>query len=154
MLEVGERVPDMVLQDDQGQAVRLDDLRCKPYVLFVYPADDTPGCTKEACSFRDNYSAFQEAGVEVFGVSPDSTESHAKFRTKYELPYRLLADPGHRLADALGAWGEKTYMGKTSIGIKRTTFVVGDDGTIQRVYPNVKPAEHADEILRDLAQQS
>ena len=150
MLEMGAQVPDMTLSDDQGRAVRLADLKGSPYVLYIYPADDTPGCTKEACSFRDNYQAFKQAGVEVYGVSPDSVASHVKFRDKYHLPFRLLADPDHALAEALGAWGEKSYMGKKSVGILRTTFVIGSDGRVQHVYPQVKPDEHATEILRDL----
>ncbi len=99
---------------------------------------------------RDSYSVFKEAGIEVFGVSPDSVESHTKFRKKYGLPQRLLADPDHRLAEAFGAWGEKSFMGKKSMGVNRSTFVVGPDGTIERVYPKVKPDEHGEEILRDL----
>jgi peroxiredoxin Q/BCP len=150
MVEVGAKVPDITLQDDNGQTVRLADLQGKPYILYFYPKDDTPGCTKEACSFRDNYAAFKQAGVEVYGVSVDSVASHAKFRDKYHLPFRLLADPDHKLADTVGAWGEKTFMGKTYMGVLRTTFVVGPDGTIQRVYPDVKPDEHAGEILRDI----
>ena len=151
MLEAGAKVPDFTLQDDRGREVKLAARRDAPYILYVYPADDTPGCTREACSFRDNYGTFKQAGVEVYGVSPDTVESHVKFRDKYSLPFPLLADPDHKLADALGAWGEKTVYGKTRVGILRTTFVVGPDGTIQRVYPNVKPDEHAAEILRDLA---
>jgi peroxiredoxin Q/BCP len=150
MLEVGAQVPDMTLPDDQGGSVRLADLKGSPYILYFYPADDTPGCTKEACSFRDNYQAFKQAGVEVYGVSPDSVASHVKFRDKYHLPFRLLADPDHTLAEALGAWGEKSYRGKQSMGILRTTFVIGPDGRVQHVYPQVKPDEHATEILRDL----
>ena len=114
---------------------------------------DTPGCTRQACSLRDNYGAFKSAGVEVYGVSSDSVESHTKFRQKYGLPFRLLADTDHKLAEAFGAWGEKTFMGKTSMGTKRMTFVIGADGTIQKVYPDVKPDEHAVEILRDLGIQ-
>ncbi len=151
MLEVGSKVPDLTLSDDKGQMVRLADLKGSPYILYFYPADDTPGCTKEACSFRDNFTAFKQAGVEIYGVSPDTIESHAKFRDKYHLPFRLLADPEHTLAEALGAWGEKSYMGKTSMGILRSTFVIGSDGAVQHVYPKVKPDEHAGEILRDLA---
>ena len=150
MLEVGAHVPDMTLPDDQGHTVRLADLKGAPYILYFYPADDTPGCTKEACSFRDNYQVFKQAGVEVYGVSPDSVSSHVKFRDKYHLPFRLLADPDHALAEALGAWGEKSYKGKKSMGILRTTFVIGADGTVEHVYPQVKPEEHAAEILRDL----
>jgi thioredoxin-dependent peroxiredoxin len=149
MLQVGELVPDMTLQDDQGNEVRLRE-QSGPYVLYVYPADDTPGCTRQACAFRDNYDAFRTAGVQVFGVSPDTVASHVKFRDKYSLPFPLLADADHKLAEELGAWGEKTSYGKTHIGILRTTFVVGQDGTIEHVYPNVKPDENAAQILRDL----
>ncbi len=150
MLEVGTTVPDMTLQDDRGNQVRLADLKGKPYILYFYPKDDTPGCTKEACSFRDNYAAFRKAGVEIYGVSTDSVESHVKFRNKYNLPFPLLSDPEHKLADALGAWGETSFMGKTSTGTLRITYAVGPDGTIQHAYPKVKPDEHAREILRDL----
>ncbi len=150
MLDVGTTVPDMTLMDDKGNQVRLADLKGKPYILYFYPADDTPGCTKEACSFRDNYHAFRRAGVEVYGVSADTAESHAAFRDKYNLPFPLLVDEGHKLADALGAWGEKNNYGKKSIGMLRVTYAVGPDGTVQRAYPKVKPDEHALEILRDL----
>lgn len=150
MVTVGAQVPDMTLANDLGGEVRLADLKGSPYILYFYPKDDTPGCTKEACSFRDSYQALKAAGVEVYGVSPDSVGSHKKFREKYYLQFPLLSDPDHALADALGAWGEKSFMGKKFKGILRTTFVVGPDGTIQRVYPNVKPDEHAQEILRDL----
>jgi len=150
MLDVGTTVPDMTLMDDKGTQVRLADLKGQPYILYFYPKDDTPGCTKEACSFRDNYAAFRKAGVEIYGVSTDSVESHVKFRDKYNLPFPLLSDPEHKLADALGAWGEKSFMGKTSIGTLRITYAVGPDGTIRHVYPKVKPDEHAQEILRDL----
>ena len=149
MLQVGDKVPNMTLTDDQGREVRLAE-QDAPYVLYVYPAVDTPGCTKEACSFRDNYQAFRQAGVEVYGVSPDTTESHTKFREKYSLPFPLLVDEDHKLAEALGAWGEKNVYGKKSIGILRTTFLIGPDGTVQKVYPKVKPEENATEILRDL----
>ncbi len=150
MIEVGTPVPDMTLHDDQGNKVRLADLVGSPYVLYVYPADDTPGCTKEACAFRDSYAAYRKAGVEVYGVSPDSVESHVKFKDKFELPFPLLADDDHQLAEALGAWGEKEVYGKKSIGIIRSTFVVDADGTIARVYPRVKPDEHATQILNDM----
>jgi peroxiredoxin Q/BCP len=153
MLAIGSQLPDMTLQDDQGREVRLRELP-SPYVLYFYPADDTPGCTKEACNFRDNYGTFQKAGVEVYGVSPDTVESHVKFKDKYELPFPLLVDPDHKLAEALGAWGEKNVYGKKSVGILRITFIIGPNGTVQRVYPKVKPDEHATEILQDLATDS
>lgn len=149
MLEVGAQIPDMTLTDDTGNDVRLRDVPT-PYVLYFYPADDTPGCTKEACSFRDSYGALKAAGIEIYGVSPDSVESHVKFRDKYSLPFRLLVDTDHKLADAVGSWGERTGYGKTWMGIIRSTFVVGPEGRVQRVYPAVKPDEHASEILRDL----
>ena len=150
MLEAGAKVPDATLTDDRGQEVKLGELQGAPYILYFYPADDTPGCTKEACSFRDNYQAFKQAGVQVYGVSPDTVESHVKFREKYSLPFPLLADPDHSLADAFGVWGEKNNYGKKYMGVTRATFVVGEDGAIQRVYPKVKPDEHATEILRDI----
>lgn len=149
MLKVGEQVPEMTLQDDQGNEVDLRE-QTGPYVLYIYPADDTPGCTRQACAFRDNYDTFRKAGVQVFGVSPDTVASHVKFKDKYDLPFPLLADPDHKLAEVLGAWGEKTAYGKTSTGILRTTFVVGAGGTIEHVYPNVKPDENAAQIMRDL----
>ena len=149
MLAVGAQLPDMTVPDDQGREVRLRALP-GPYVLYIYPADDTPGCTRQACSFRDNYGAFKQAGVQVYGVSPDTVESHVTFRDKYRLPFPLLADPDHRLAEALGAWGEQTYAGTTYVGIRRTTYVIGADGRVQYVYPEVKPEENAPAILQDL----
>ena len=149
MLAVGAQLPDLTVPDDQGREVRLRALP-GPYVLYIYPADDTPGCTRQACSFRDNYGAFKQAGVQVYGVSPDTVESHVTFRDKYRLPFPLLADPDHRLAEALGAWGEQTYAGTTYVGIRRTTYVIGGDGRVQDVYPEVKPEENAPAILKDL----
>ena len=149
MLAVGAQLPDLTVPDDQGREVRLRALP-GPYVLYIYPADDTPGCTRQACSFRDHYGAFKQAGVQVYGVSPDTVESHVTFRDKYRLPFPLLADPDHRLAEALGAWGEQTYAGTTYVGIRRTTYVIGGDGRVQYVYPEVKPDENAAAILKDL----
>ena len=150
MLEAGAKVPDVTLTDDQGQEVKLGALQGSPYILYFYPADDTPGCTKEACSFRDNYQAFKQAGVQIYGVSPDTVESHVKFREKYSLPFPLLADANHQLSEAFGVWEEKNWNGKTYMGVARATFVIGPDGTVQRAYPKVKPDEHATEILRDI----
>ncbi len=149
MPNVGDKLPDITLSDDQGHAIKLHNLP-GPYVLYLYPKDDTPGCTKEACAFRDNYGAFQAAGVQVYGVSPDSVTSHTKFREKYHLPFPLLADTDHRLTEALGMWGEKKFMGKSFTGVQRSTFVIGTGGTIDKIYPDVKPDEHATEILSDL----
>jgi peroxiredoxin Q/BCP len=146
--------PEFSLPDETGTIQSLSQHKGKWVILYFYPKDDTPGCTKEACSFRDSYGAFKAAGFEVYGLSPNTIESHVKFREKYGLPFRLLVDPDHKVAEALGAWGEKNVYGKTSVGILRTTFVVGPDGTIQRVYPKVKPEEHATQILNDLGVQA
>lgn len=149
-IDVGMDAPEFELKDENGTVRRLADFRGKPVVLYFYPKDDTPGCTKEACSFRDDTSAFDEAGVAILGVSPDSVQSHQKFKTKYHLTFPLLADDGHRVADAYGVWGPKKFMGREYEGILRTTFLIGPDGKIVRVFENVKPAEHAKEVLAAL----
>jgi peroxiredoxin Q/BCP len=123
----------------------------KRYVLYFYPKDDTPGCTAQACSMRDNFERVMSTGVEVFGVSPDPVKSHVKFREKYALPYRLLSDPGHAVADAYGVWVEKTYMGRTYMGVERSSFVIGPDGRIEHVLERVKPMEHVDLLMDALA---
>ena len=121
-------------------------------VLYFYPKDDTPGCTTEACRFRDDYSAYQDAGVTILGVSPDTPKSHAKFKEKYQLPFTLLADEGHTVADMYGVWGPKKFMGREYEGVLRTTFLIDPDGNIARVFENVKPADHSREILEALQQ--
>lgn len=146
-IPAGSIAPDFSLQDDQEQMHHLSDYRGKPVVLYFYPRDDTPGCTKEACGFRDDYSAYDEAGVTIFGVSPDTPESHAKFKTKYDLPFTLLADPDHILAEAYGVWGIRKIFGREVTGILRTTFLIGADGEILKVFEKVKPAKHSAEIL-------
>jgi thioredoxin-dependent peroxiredoxin len=146
----GMTAPDFALQDETGTTRRLSDYQGKPLVLYFYPKDDTPGCTKEACAFRDDYSAYQEAGLEILGVSPDSPGSHKKFKEKYQLPFTLLADQDHKVADAYGVWGPKKFMGKSYEGVLRTTFLINEQGEIVRVYENVKPSEHSAEILEDL----
>jgi peroxiredoxin Q/BCP len=118
--------------------------------LYFYPRDDTPGCTKEACGFRDDYSAYNEAGVTIFGVSPDTPESHAKFKNKYDLPFTLLADPDHIVAEAYGVWGVRKIFGREVTGILRTTFLIGTDGEILKVFEKVKPAKHSAQILSTL----
>lgn len=148
---VGNKAPDFILPADGGGTAKLSDLRGRKVVLYFYPKDDTPGCTAQACSLRDNLDRLTARGVEVFGVSPDSVASHVKFRAKYDLPYRLLADEGHRVAEAFGVWVEKTYMGRTYHGNERTTFVIGPDATVEHVLPRVKPAEHVDQLLEVLA---
>jgi peroxiredoxin Q/BCP len=149
-VEEGSPAPDFELRTDSGDTVRLSDLRGKQVVLYFYPKDDTPGCTTQACGIRDAYAEFEREGAVVLGVSPDDESSHAKFKEKYHLPFALLADEGHRVADEYGVWGPKTYMGKTYEGVERSTFVIGEDGNVKRVMRNVKPARHADDVLAAL----
>ena len=151
MVEEGRPAPDFELTSDTGARVRLSSLRGRPVVLYFYPRDDTPGCTKQACGFRDEYSAFQERGAVILGISPDSEASHARFRAKHALPFTLLADPTHEVAAAYGAWGEKTAYGKKSTGIIRSTFVIGEDGRVVKAMRGVRPEGHAGEVLGALA---
>jgi peroxiredoxin Q/BCP len=150
-LSEGDPAPDWEMSADDGSLVTSDSLAGRRYILYFYPKDDTPGCTTQACGIRDSWSRVTGTGIDLFGVSPDSVKSHAKFRAKYALPYRLLADDGHRVAEAFGVWIEKTFAGRTYFGNERTTFVVGGDGTIERVLPQVKPAEHVDRLMSALA---
>ena len=150
MIDVGDMAPEFSLESDTGETVRLADLRGGRVVLYFYPKDDTSGCTKEACSFRDARAEYAQRGVTVLGVSPDDVASHEKFRDKYDLNFPLLADPDHEVAAAYGAWGKKKMYGREYEGILRSTFVIGPDGRIERVYRKVKPAEHAEQILEDL----
>jgi len=147
----GQPAPDFTLRSDAGTDVTLSSLRGRPVVLYFYPKDDTPGCTTQACGIRDAYGEFERAGAVVLGVSPDSERSHGKFKEKYELPFTLLADTDHAVAEEYGAWGEKRYMGRTYFGVSRSTFVIGEDGTVKKIFPKVKPAEHADDVLAALA---
>jgi peroxiredoxin Q/BCP len=135
---------------DDGSVVRLAELRGRPVVLYFYPKDDTPGCTVEACAFRDDYDAYKQAGAVILGVSPDSVASHKKFKAKFNLPFPLLADEGHRVAEAYGAWGEKKGPSGTKMGIRRTTFLIGSDGVLLKVFENVRPDGHSREILSAL----
>jgi peroxiredoxin Q/BCP len=151
VVEEGKPAPDFELKSDEGETVKLSSLRGKPVVLYFYPKDDTPGCTKQACGIRDAYGEFQRAGAVVLGVSPDDESSHLKFREKYELPFTLLADTDHSVSEQYGAWGEKSFAGKTYLGVKRSTFVIDADGTVKRVMHDVKPATHADDVLAALA---
>jgi thioredoxin-dependent peroxiredoxin len=150
MIAEGRPAPDFELENDAGETVRLSDLRGKSVVLYFYPKDDTPGCTAEACEFRDAYDRFREKGVEVIGVSPDPVASHQKFKTKYELPFPLLADTDHAVADRYGVWGQKTYRGRTYMGVDRSTFVIAPDGTLVTAMRGIKPAGHAAEVLGEL----
>ncbi|TLM98765.1 thioredoxin-dependent thiol peroxidase [bacterium] len=142
--------PDFTLTDDSGVERRLSDFRGHPVVLYFYPKDDTPGCTTEACAFRDAYSEYTQAGVTVLGVSPDAVKSHAKFKTKYKLPFTLLADEGHVVCELYGVWGRKKFAGHEYDGVFRTTFLIGPDGTILKVFENVKPDGHSVEVLAAL----
>ena len=151
MVAEGEQAPEFELQSDEGETVKLSDLRGRRVVLYFYPRDDTPGCTTQACGIRDSFAELDETGAVVFGVSPDDVASHERFRQKYSLPFTLLADPDHRAAEAYGVWGEKKYMGRTYMGIERSTFVIDEDGRVAKVLRRVKPAKHADDVLAILA---
>ena len=150
MIEEGQPAPEFELQSDGGETVKLSDFRGRPVVLYFYPKDDTPGCTAEACEFRDAYDVFRDRGAEVLGVSPDDVASHQRFKSKYELPFTLLADPDHRIAEAYGVWGERTTYGRTSMGITRSTFVIDRDGRIARAMRGIRPAGHAENVLAAL----
>ena len=150
MVEEGKEAPDFELASDTGERLRLSDLRGRPVVLYFYPKDDTPGCTAQACSFRDAYGEFEERGAVVLGVSPDTESSHARFKEKHDLPFTLLADPGHEVAERYGVWVEKNSYGKKSMGIKRSTFVIDEDGKLAKAMLGVKPDGHADLVLSAL----
>jgi thioredoxin-dependent peroxiredoxin len=150
MVEEGKPAPDFELTSDGGETVKLSDFRGKQVVLYFYPKDDTPGCTAQACGIRDVYAEFEREGAVVLGVSPDDERSHVKFKEKYSLPFTLLADAGHEVADEYGVWAEKTYAGKTYWGVDRSTFVIDEGGTVKKVMHKVKPDTHADEVLATL----
>jgi len=150
MVEEGKPAPDFELKSDSGETVKLSDLRGKQVVLYFYPKDDTPGCTTQACGIRDAYGEFEQEGAVVLGVSPDDERSHVKFKQKYELPFALLADVDHSVSEDYGVWVEKSYAGKTYMGVGRSTFVIAEDGTIKRVMHDVKPDSHADDVLKTL----
>ncbi len=147
MLEVGTKAPDFTLQDKDGNPVSLSDFRGKKVVLYFYPKDNTPGCTRQACAFASAYAGFREKGVAVVGVSKDSVASHQKFAEKYELPFILLSDPELKVIQAYGVWQEKKLYGKVSMGVVRSTYVIDENGVIERVMPKVKPDTNAAEIL-------
>jgi peroxiredoxin Q/BCP len=150
VIEEGSSAPDFELTSDTGETVRLSTLKGRPVVLYFYPKDDTPGCTTQACGIRDAYGEFERAGAVVLGVSPDDESSHVKFRSKYELPFTLLADTDHTVAEQYGVWGEKSYLGRSYMGVSRSTFVIDADGNVKKVFHNVKPATHADDVLAAL----
>ena len=146
-LQQGSVAPEFSLADETGAIRNLTDFKGQTVVLYFYPKDDTPGCTTEACNFRDDYSAYEQAGVTILGVSPDSPKSHAKFKQKFNLPFSLLADEEHAICEQYGVWGPKKFMGREYMGVARTTFVIGPDGTVKKVFENVKPADHSVEVL-------
>jgi peroxiredoxin Q/BCP len=151
MVKVGKKAPDFSLADQNGIKHKLSDYQGKPVVLYFYPKDDTPGCTKEACSFRDSYAEFREAGIEVIGISVDDEESHEKFREKYNLPFTLLADTEQKVVEDYGVWVEKNNYGKKYWGTARMTFLIDKDGRIIHIFEKVKPEDHAQEVLEKLS---
>jgi peroxiredoxin Q/BCP len=149
-MKVGQKAPDFKVTDDSGTTVKLSDLKGKKVVLYFYPKDDTPGCTKEACNFRDGMAAIKKLGAVVLGVSADSVEKHKKFKAKYDLNFPLLADTDKKVIEAYDVWKEKSLYGRKYMGIERTTYVIGEDGKITHIFPKVKVAEHADDVLAAL----
>jgi thioredoxin-dependent peroxiredoxin len=150
VVEEGQEAPEFELTSDAGERVRLSQFRGKPIVLYFYPRDDTPGCTAQACGIRDRYDDFEQRGAVVLGVSPDTEASHVKFKEKYGLPFTLLADPEHEVAEQYGVWGEKKYMGRTYMGVERSTFLIDPEGRIAKVMRRVKPDTHAERVLAEL----
>jgi thioredoxin-dependent peroxiredoxin len=151
LVEEGNPAPDFTLTSDSGERVSLSQFRGQRVVLYFYPKDDTPGCTAQACGIRDSYDDFEQRGAVVLGVSPDEESSHVKFKQKYGLPFTLLADPDHEVAEQYGVWGERKYMGKTYMGVERSTFLIDENGRIAKVMRRVKPDTHAERVLEALA---
>ena len=147
VVQEGQPAPDFELTSDAGDTVRLADLRGKRVVLYFYPRDGTPGCTRQACGIRDAWGSFRETGAEVFGISPDGEASHAKFKNEYSLPFTLLADPDHEVTEQYGFWVEKNFAGKKRMGVERSTVVIGEDGTVEKVFRRVKTDDHASRVL-------
>ncbi|MBN1536229.1 MAG: thioredoxin-dependent thiol peroxidase [Anaerolineales bacterium] len=151
VLNAGIVAPDFTLPNEEGIEISLSAFRGQKVILYFYPKDDTPGCTKEACHFRDDYAEYEKLGVKILGVSPSSVNSHGKFKSKYQLPFTLLADEEHKVCELYGVWGRKKFMGKEYDGVFRTTFLIDQEGMIEKVYKNVKPEPHSKEILDELA---
>lgn len=149
-LKEGDQAPTFNVATSGGGKISLSDYLGKNVILYFYPKDDTPGCTKEACAFRDGFADFKKKGAVILGVSPDSVKKHDKFVEKFKLPFTLLADEDKAIANAYGVWGEKTFMGRKYMGVFRVTFLIGPDGKIKKIWPNVKPEEHAAEVLAAL----
>ncbi len=152
LVQVGKKAPEFSLPDQNGKVHKLSDYKGSYKLVYFYPKDDTPGCTKEACMLRDNFPAFKKLGISVFGVSADSEKSHKKFEEKYDLPFTLLADIDHKVADSYGAWGRKKFMGREYDGMFRVSFLINEEGKIAKVYEKVRPEIHAEEVLADLKQ--
>ena len=150
MLKQGDRIPEFTLKQTDGTSVKSSAWKGQRVVLYFYPKDDTPGCTKEACSIRDSYTKLGKQGIIVYGISPDNVESHQKFSAKYKLPFPLLSDPDHKVAERFGVWVEKNMYGKKSMGIARTTFVIGGDGKVAEVIAKVNTETHAEQLLEAL----
>jgi thioredoxin-dependent peroxiredoxin len=148
MLKEGDPAPDFTAHDERGQNVRLTSLRGQRVVLYFYPKDDTPGCTKEACSFRDQFQDFKDAGIRVLGVSLDSEDSHQAFISKYNLPFSLLSDTDHSVSDAYGVYGEQAWGGKSFMGVSRKTFLIDEEGKIRKIFDKVNVEQHADEVIQ------
>ncbi len=150
MIEVGQPAPTFTLSDQSGNPVSLSDCQGSPVVLYFYPKDDTPGCTKEACAFRDAFAEYRKLGARILGVSPDDTRSHEEFATKFELPFTLLADTERQVCEAFGVWKEKNMYGRKSMGVERTTFVIDGQGIVRAIFPRVKVDGHSDAVLETL----
>ena len=150
MLKTGDIAPDFELLDQEGKSHKLSDYLGKKVILYFYPKDDTPGCTKEACSFRDNFAEYRKHGIIILGVSKDSEKSHSRFAEKYSLPFTLLSDNETTVAQAYGVWGLKKMMGREYYGMNRVTYVIDEEGKVLQVYKKVKPEQHAEEILKDI----
>jgi peroxiredoxin Q/BCP len=146
-LKAGDKAPAFTAQDQQGNTVKLSNYKGKKVVLYFYPKDDTPGCTKEACNFRDNYNLLKKKGIEVIGISIDSVKSHGKFVEKYELPFTLVADEEKQIVEAYGVWGEKKFMGKTYMGTNRVTFIINENGIIEHIVTKVDTTNSTEQIL-------
>ena len=150
VISAGVQAPDFILPDEAGKEHKLSDYLGSRVVLYFYPKDNTPGCTKEACNFRDDYSEYEKAGVTILGVSPDTPRKHTNFINKYDLPFTLLADVSHEVCELYGVWGRKKFMGREYDGVFRTTFLIDAQGKILKVFENVKPADHSAEVLESL----
>lgn len=153
-LKEGDAAPDFTAATSNGGTVSLSDFKGKNVILYFYPKDDTPGCTKEACAFRDDFAQFKKRGAVILGVSVDSVKSHDKFAEKFKLPFELVSDEDKKIVQAYGVWGQKSFMGRKYLGTHRVTFLIGPEGTIKKIWPEVKPAEHARDVLAALVNPS